>query len=172
MESNYFSRSFRSNTFTNNYSDNHKNENDNDYDPCSVDLPDPVLWESLWGWPRPEGSLQAWNQLTTLELGNIWQSLFFGILGLLLQVEPLLFSLRTILPGLGYDLLWPQIPKHAAWRVGQNLQCQQCFPWMKLWYFRRFRPLILSVLRRIPYSLPGLPNDEVGFAMIIMIITK
>ena len=24
-----------------------------------------------------------------------------------------------------------------------------------------FRPLILSVLRRIPYSLPGLPNDEV-----------
>ena len=28
-------------------------------------------------------------------------------------------------------------------------------------YFTRFRPLILSVLRRIPYSLPGLPNDEV-----------
>ena len=43
----------------------------------AVDLPDPVLWESLWRWPRPEGSLQAWNQLTTLELRNIWQSLLF-----------------------------------------------------------------------------------------------
>jgi len=27
-----------------------------------------------------------------------------------------------------------------------------------------FRPLILSVLRRIPYSLPGLPNDEASIA--------
>jgi len=27
-----------------------------------------------------------------------------------------------------------------------------------------FRPLILSVLRRIPYSLPGLPNDEASNA--------
>ena len=33
-QSNPFSRSSRSNTITNSYNDNHKNDNDNDYNPC------------------------------------------------------------------------------------------------------------------------------------------
>ena len=72
----------------------------------AVDLPDPVLWESLWGWPQPEGSLQAWNQLTTLELGNIWQSLFFGILGLPSSGRVPIFQRANNSAGTG---IWPPL---------------------------------------------------------------
>ena len=76
----------------------------------AVDLPDPVLWESLWGWPRPEGSLQAWNQMTILELRNIWQSLFFGILGLPSSGRAPTFQRASNSAGTG---IWPPLTQNT-----------------------------------------------------------
>ena len=73
MESNPFSRSSRSNTITNSFNDNHKNDNDNDYNPCCRSsrpstMGKPVGLTPTWG--KPSGMKSVDNIRTRKHLAK------------------------------------------------------------------------------------------------------